>query len=110
MFDSKFHGYQSMKLQLTYEITFGCVQKLQIAHLIPLQTINIVSYNKFYKPRPGLAWQVFRLDRRCVSICQSVHLSNTKGLTKRRRARRRVIEGCEICLVLQTHWCSICYI
>jgi len=44
MFDSKFHEYQSMKLQLRYEITFGYVQKLQIAHLIPLQTINIVSY------------------------------------------------------------------
>jgi len=44
-----------MKLQLSYETTFGYVQKLQIAHLIPLQTINIVSYNKFFKPRPGRA-------------------------------------------------------
>jgi len=42
-----------MKLQLSYEITFGYVQKLQIAHLIPLHTINIVSYNKFSMPRPG---------------------------------------------------------
>jgi len=58
MFDSKFHGYQSMKLQLSYEITFGYAQKLQIAHLIPLQTINIVSYNKFSKPRLGLAGPV----------------------------------------------------
>jgi len=32
-----------MKLQLSYEIVFGYVQKLQIAHLIPLKTINIVS-------------------------------------------------------------------
>jgi len=32
---------------------FGYVQKLQIAHLIPLNIINIVSYNKFYKPRLG---------------------------------------------------------
>ena len=54
MFDFKFHGYQSMKLQLSYEIMFDYVQKLQIAHdLIPLKTINIVSYNKFSKPRPG---------------------------------------------------------
>ena len=52
-----------MKLQLSYEITFGYVQKLQIAHLIPLQTIDIVtvSYNKFSKPRPA-ARPVFRLD------------------------------------------------
>jgi len=35
-----------MKLQLSYEIIFGYVQKLQIAHLIPLKTINIVIYNK----------------------------------------------------------------
>jgi len=47
-----------MKLQLSYEITFGYAQKLQIAHLIPLQTINIVSYNKFSKPRLGLAGPV----------------------------------------------------
>jgi len=26
-----------------------------IAHLIPLQTINTVSYNKFFKSRPGRA-------------------------------------------------------
>jgi len=26
---------------------FGYVQKLPIAHLIPLKTINIVGYNKF---------------------------------------------------------------
>jgi len=51
----KFHGYQSMKLQLRFENMFGYVQKLQIAHLIPLKTINIVSYNKFSKPRPGRA-------------------------------------------------------
>ena len=38
---------QSMKLQLSYEITFGYVQQLQIVHLIALQTINIVSFNKF---------------------------------------------------------------
>jgi len=42
-----------MKLQLSYEIMFGYVQKLQIVHLIPLQAINIVSYNKSSKPRPG---------------------------------------------------------
>jgi len=35
-----------MKLQLSYETTFDYVQKLQIAHLIPWKTINIVSYNK----------------------------------------------------------------
>jgi len=55
MFDSKFHGHQSMKLQLSYEITFGYIQKLKIAHLIPLKTVNIVSYNKFSEPRPGWA-------------------------------------------------------
>jgi len=55
MFDSKFHGHQSMKLQLSYEIMFGFVQKLQISCLIPLKTINIFSYNKFFKPRPGRA-------------------------------------------------------
>jgi len=43
MFDSKFQGHQSMKLHLSYEITFNYTQKLQIAHLIPLKTINIVS-------------------------------------------------------------------
>jgi len=53
MFDSKFHGHQSMKLQLSYEIMLGYVQKLQIAHLIPLKTISIVNYNKFSKLRPG---------------------------------------------------------
>jgi len=58
MFDSKFHEYQSMKLQLSYEIIFGYVQKLQIVYLIPLQTINIVSYNKFSKPRPGRAGRI----------------------------------------------------
>jgi len=69
MFDSKFHRYQSMKLQLSYEITFGNVQILQIAHLIPLglQTINIVSFNKFSKPRPRRAGPVFRLDLVCRS-------------------------------------------
>jgi len=35
-----------MKLQLSYEIMFGYVQKLQIAYLIPFKTINTVSYNK----------------------------------------------------------------
>jgi len=44
-----------MKLQLSYEIMLVCVQKLQIAHLIPLKTINIVSYNKFCKPQLGQA-------------------------------------------------------
>jgi len=39
-----------MKLQLSYEITFVYVQKLQVAHLISLQTINIVSYNIFQAP------------------------------------------------------------
>jgi len=34
------------------QIMFAYVQKLQIAHLIPLKTINIVSYNTFSKPRP----------------------------------------------------------
>ena len=53
MFDSNFHGHQSMKLQLTYEIRFGYVQILQIAHLIPLKTINIISYNKFSELWPG---------------------------------------------------------
>jgi len=47
MFDSKFHGYQSMKLQLSYEIMFGYVEKLQITHLIQLKAVNIVSNNKF---------------------------------------------------------------
>ena len=44
-----------MKLQLSYENMFGYVQKLQIAHLIQLKTINIVRYNKFSKPRSSLA-------------------------------------------------------
>jgi len=39
---------------------FGYVHKLQIAHLISLKTINVVSYNKFSKPRPGRAGPVFR--------------------------------------------------
>jgi len=34
---------------------FGYVQKLHIAHLISLKTINIVSYNKFSKPWLGQA-------------------------------------------------------
>jgi len=42
-----------MKLQLSYEIMFDYVQKLQMVHLIPLKTINIVSYNKFSEPRQG---------------------------------------------------------
>jgi len=41
---------------------FGYVQKLQIAHLIPLKTINIVIYNKFSKPRLGRTGPVFRLS------------------------------------------------
>ena len=49
-----------MKLKLSYEIMFGYVQKLQIVHLIPLKTINIVSYNKFSKHRPGRSAPVFR--------------------------------------------------
>ena len=44
-----------MKLQLSYEIMLDYVQKLQISHLIPLKTINVVSYNKFFKSRPGRA-------------------------------------------------------
>jgi len=55
MFDSKFHGHQSTKLQLSYEIMFGYVQKLQRSHLIPF-----VSYNKFFKPRLGRARPVIR--------------------------------------------------
>jgi len=42
-----------MKLQLSYEVMFGCVHKLQIAHSISLKTIDTVSYNKFSKSRPG---------------------------------------------------------
>jgi len=42
-----------MKSHLSYEIMFGYAQNLQIAHLIPLKTINIVSYNKYSKPRSG---------------------------------------------------------
>jgi len=49
MYDSKFHEHQSMKLQLTYEIMFSYVQKLQ------KKTINIVRYNKFSKPQLGRA-------------------------------------------------------
>jgi len=61
MFDSKFHEHQSVKLQLSYEMMFGYVQELQISRLIPLNTINIVSYNKFFKPgRAGLG-QFLRL-------------------------------------------------
>jgi len=43
--------------QLNYNsvMMFGYAQKLQIAHSIPSKTINIVSYNKFSKPRPGRA-------------------------------------------------------
>jgi len=46
MFDSKFHGHQSMKLQLSYEVKFGYVQKLQVGHLISLKTIDrpLVKY------------------------------------------------------------------
>jgi len=47
---SKLHGHQTMKLQLNYEIMLGNVQKFQIAYLIPLKTIETVSYNKFSKP------------------------------------------------------------
>jgi len=32
---------------------------LQISRLIPLKTINIVSYNKFFEPWPGRARLVF---------------------------------------------------
>jgi len=49
-----------MKLQFSYEIMFGYVQKLQILHLILLKTINIVIYNKFSKPgRLGRAGLIF---------------------------------------------------
>jgi len=53
---------------------FGYVQKLQMAHLIPLKTINTVSYNTFSKPRPGRAGPVFRLDlkKRWALSSQSV--------------------------------------
>jgi len=34
-------------LELSYEIMFGYVQNLQTVHLIPLKTINVVSYNNF---------------------------------------------------------------
>jgi len=44
-----------MKLQLSYEIMFGYVQKVQIVHLIQLKTIKFVSYNKFSKPQLGRA-------------------------------------------------------
>jgi len=60
MFDSKFHGHQSTKLQLSYKMMFGYVKELQIAHLIPLNTVNVVSYNKFSKLWPGRARPVFR--------------------------------------------------
>jgi len=33
-----------MKLQLSYEIIFGYVQKLQIVHLTPLKTIDILLH------------------------------------------------------------------
>jgi len=49
-----------MKSQLSYEIMFGYVQKLQILRLMPLNTINIVSYCKFSGPRWGRASPVFR--------------------------------------------------
>ena len=41
-----------MELQPSYEIMFGYVQELQIAHLISLKTINIVTYDRFSKPSP----------------------------------------------------------
>jgi len=47
----------SSQIMSGYEIMFGCVQKLQIVHLIPLKTINIVIYNKYSKP--GSAGPVF---------------------------------------------------
>ena len=50
----KFHGHQSVKLQLSYEIVWLCTEFAD-SILIPLKTINIVSYNKFSKPRPGQA-------------------------------------------------------
>jgi len=49
----------SAKLQLSYKIMFGYVQKLQIAHLVPLKTILSVITNF---PRQGRAGPVFRLD------------------------------------------------
>jgi len=57
-----------MKLQLGYEIVFGYVQKLPVAHLIPLKTINIVSYNKFSKPWPGRAGPVFGPDHILLAV------------------------------------------
>jgi len=52
-----------MKLQLSYEIMFGYVQKLQTAHLIPLKIINLVSYNKFSEPCQDRAGPVFRCNQ-----------------------------------------------
>jgi len=62
-----------MKLQLSYEIMFGYVQKLQIAHLIPLQAINIVSYNKSSKPRPGRAGFKARSSVSIPTQCALLH-------------------------------------
>jgi len=55
MFDSKLHGHQSMKLQLSYEIIFHYVQKLQIVHLIPLK-----SWRQLILSFISLAGPVFR--------------------------------------------------
>jgi len=41
---TKIHGHHSVRYSVMK--LFGYVQKLQIAHLILLKTINIVSYNK----------------------------------------------------------------
>jgi len=58
---------------------FGYILKLQIVHLIPLKTINIVSYNKFSKPRPGRCSDLTDIDRvyecKPKPVCQ--HRQNT---------------------------------
>jgi len=61
-----------MKLQLSYEIMFGYVQKLQISCLIPLKTINVLSYYKFFKS-PGRAGPVFRPNLQAALFTVRAH-------------------------------------
>jgi len=79
---TKFHGHQLMKLQLSYDIMFGSVQRLQIAHLIPFRAINNVSYNKFSKQwsgraGPGRAGPVFRSNSLSLFLCEPLSVRYT---------------------------------
>ena len=64
-FDSKFHRLQSMKLQLSYEIMFGYVQKLQIV----LYLERHPNYGPcFY----SLCTPTFRVRFVCMVVCTMI--------------------------------------